>query len=191
MRIIAGRHKGRRLEAVTAHGIRPTSDRVREAIFNIIAHHISNARVLDLFAGTGALGLEALSRGAAHTTFLDHSPQACDIIQKNIERCNIKKNYDIICHDITRLPFPKNISGHAFSLIFMDPPYDTPLLSNTLTSGILNGLLTGDGMIIAEHSVKYPLPGVITGLDIHDQRKYGKTLVSFLTPLSPAMEENG
>ncbi len=188
MRIIAGRHRGRRLEAVTAQGIRPTSDRVREAVFNIIARRIFGVRVLDLFAGTGALGIEALSRGAAHTTFLDYATQACDIIKKNVERCGIHENCDIICHDISRSPLPESIKGPPFSLIFMDPPYGTPLLENTLTSGFLNGLLSKDGMIIAEHSVKSPLPHSITGLDIHDQRKYGKTLVSFLTPLPSSME---
>jgi len=186
MRIIAGQYKGRRLEAVTAQGIRPTSDRVREAVFNIIAGKISGARVLDIFAGTGALGLEALSRGASHTTFIDVSPQACELITKNAERCGIHEKARVICHDMSRGTLPEHIKGEPFSIIFMDPPYGTTLLETALTSGILNQVLARDGMIIAEHSIKVELPHPITGLDIHDQRKYGKTLISFLTP-APSM----
>jgi len=181
MRIIAGHYRGRRLETVSVKGIRPTSDRVRESVFNIISSRISGARILDIFAGTGALGLEALSRGARQATFLDASKDACELIQKNAERCGIQKNYEIICHDISR-PLPEKIKAHRFPLIFMDPPYGTRLLEKTFASGILNELLTQEGMIIAEHSIKEALPHLITGLDIHDQRKYGKTLISFLTP---------
>lgn len=184
MRIIAGQYKGRRLEAVTAHGIRPTSDRVREAVFNIIAGRISGARVLDIFAGTGALGLEALSRGASQTTFMDISPHACELIKKNIERCGIHEKASIICHDMSRGILPEQIKVQPFSIVFMDPPYGTPLLENTLKKGALSQILAQDGMIIAEHSIKMALPHPITGLDIHDQRKYGKTLISFLTPSS-------
>jgi 16S rRNA (guanine966-N2)-methyltransferase len=182
MRIIAGQYKGRRLETVSVNGIRPTSDRVRESVFSIISSRISGARILDLFAGTGALGLEALSRGASQATFMDASREACELIQKNAQRCGIQENCEILCHDISRSPLPGKSRNHVFSLIFMDPPYGTRLLEKTLTSGILKGLLAKDGMIIAEHSIKEPLPHPITGLDIHDQRKYGKTLISFLTP---------
>ncbi len=186
MRIIAGQYKGRRLEAVTTQGIRPTSDRVREAVFSIIAGRISGARVLDIFAGTGALGLEALSRGASHTTFIDVSPQACELIKKNVQRCAIHDKASIICHDMSRGILPEHIKGEPFSIIFMDPPYGTPLLETALSSGILNQVLARDGILIAEHSIKVSLPHPITGLDIHDQRKYGKTLISFLTP-APSM----
>ena len=181
MRIIAGQCKGRRLETVSVNGIRPTSDRVRESVFNIISSRIAGARILDIFAGTGALGLEALSRGASQATFLDASKDACELIQKNANCCGIQENCEVICHDISRTFLPEKIRAHPFSIIFMDPPYGTPLFKETLTSGILNELLAQDGIIIAEHSIKEPLPHPITGLDIHDQRKYGKTLISFLT----------
>ena len=180
MRIIAGQCKGRRLETVSVNGIRPTSDRVRESVFNIISSRIAGARILDIFAGTGALGLEALSRGASQATFLDASKDACELIKKNANRCGIQEKCEIICHDISRPFLPEKIKTHPFSIIFMDPPYGTSLFETTLKSGILNELLAQDGIIIAEHSIKEPLPHPITGLDIHDQRKYGKTLISFL-----------
>jgi len=182
MRIIAGQCKGRRLEAVSVKGIRPTSDRVRESVFNIISSRIAGARILDIFAGTGALGIEALSRGASRATFLDASKEACELIQKNAGRCGIQEKCDIICHDITRAFLPEKIKAHLFSIIFMDPPYGTSLFKETLTRGFLSELLTEDGVVVAEHSIKETLPQPITGLDIHDQRKYGKTLISFLTP---------
>ncbi|SMC51792.1 16S rRNA (guanine966-N2)-methyltransferase [Desulfocicer vacuolatum DSM 3385] len=182
MRIIAGQYKGRRLESVSVNGIRPTSDRVREAVFNIISNRLSGAAVLDIFAGTGALGLEALSRGADRATFVDASKQACELIQKNALRCGIQEHCDIICHDISQTLPPEQLKNNKFSLIFMDPPYASPLFKETLSSGILTDLLTTDGMVIAEHSTKESLPHPITGLDIHDQRKYGKTLISFLRP---------
>lgn len=183
MRVIAGEYKGRRLATVTTRGIRPTSDRVREALFSILGDRIAGARVLDLFAGTGALGLEALSRGAVHAIFMEMSTSACDLIRENIRRCHAEEKTRILCRDISAPLSPDNIAPHRFSLVFMDPPYGTALLEKALTAPELPRMLTPDGMVIAEHSIREPLPENITGLDIKDQRKYGKTLISFLTPL--------
>ena len=185
MRIIAGQYRGRKLAPVSVHGIRPTSDRVREAVFNIISHRVAGARILDLFAGTGALGLEALSRGAAHAVFVESAPTACHLIRENIRRCRAGENTHVVQHEISPQPSWPGLLAHApYTLVFMDPPYGTALLKTALTSPFLAQILSPEGMVIAEHSLKEPLPSSITTLDIQDQRKYGKTLISFLTPAS-------
>ena len=182
MRIISGSLRGRKLEAPRGWDIRPTTDRVREAIFNILSRRPEDARVLDIFAGTGALGLEALSRGAANVIFLEGSPEACRIITSNITRMGVEKSAAIVCHTIGEQPLPEKITQKRFNLVFMDPPYGTGLLGTALTHPDLISCLDSQGLIVAEHSIKEKLPETITGLDIHDQRKYGRTLITFFKP---------
>lgn len=123
MRVIAGMFKGRRLEAPAWEGLRPTSDKLRETLFNILAPRIAGARVLDGFAGTGAVGIEALSRGAAHVTFVDSDRRAAALVERNLSRCGIEAAYSVQRGDVAavlrRLP-----AGAAFDLIVLDPPYD-------------------------------------------------------------------
>lgn len=180
MRIISGNLRGRKLMDLPGNDIRPTSDRVREAVFNILGQKLRDARVLDLFAGTGALGLEALSRGAAHAVFVDGAASSCGIIQKNIDRCHMDQQATLIHHDIMGLPFPHTLADTPFDLIFMDPPYDKGYIETTLAKAGFIDLLTPDGIIITEQSFKNPLTKVSNGLDIYRQKKYSKTFISFL-----------
>jgi 16S rRNA (guanine(966)-N(2))-methyltransferase RsmD len=122
MRVIAGRFKGRRLKAPTWEGVRPTSDKLRETLFNILAARVEGARVLDGYAGTGAVGIEALSRGAAHVTFVERDPRAVSLVQSNLGVCGVAQGYTIHRGDVAsvlrQLP-----TGAMFDLVLLDPPY--------------------------------------------------------------------
>ena len=181
MRIISGTCRGRRLIQIQGKDIRPTSDRVREALFNILGPRVRGARVLDLFAGTGALGLEALSRGADHAVFMDQSKESCEVIRKNIDLCRLGEKADLICRDAASLPFPDRVTAHAFDLIFMDPPYNRGYLEQILKTDDIKALLSSQGLIIVEHSLKESIPESLNGLDILRQKKYSRTRISILT----------
>ncbi|WP_457552386.1 16S rRNA (guanine(966)-N(2))-methyltransferase RsmD [Desulfobacula sp.] len=177
MRIISGRCKGRKLAKLCDEKIRPTSDRTREAVFNILGQRVKKANVLDLFAGTGALGLEALSRGAFHATFIDLS---CDIIHQNLERCRFKKNTRVICCDILTAPLNEHLDKNQFDLVFIDPPYGKGYIEQTLKKKLFADLLAKECIIIAEQSCKECLCIEDSGLDIYRQKKYSKTIIYFI-----------
>lgn len=180
MRIIAGRFKKRKLHTVYSPHIRPTADRLRETIFNILGHHVTDAVVLDLFAGTGALGLEALSRGARGAVFIDHHPQALKLVQKNIQACKAEGQTRIFrgnaCQDLGCIQAHRPL----FDLVFMDPPYRGRAIGPALDQLHRCGALAADARIIVEHAAAEPLPALDACFQMTDQRSYGKTLVSFL-----------
>ena len=130
MRIIAGEFKGRRLAAPTWTGLRPTSDKLRETIFNILAPRIAGALVVDGFAGTGAIGLEALSRGAAHVLFIERDRRAAALIARNSAACGVEGRYTIECGDVATVL--RRGSDAAFDLILLDPPYDQAEVGDVL-----------------------------------------------------------
>ena len=179
MRIIAGQYKGRKLTRIKGMKIRPTSDRIRESLFSILSQKIDNALVLDLFAGTGALGLEALSRGAAKSFFIDKSKESIKIINKNIELLNIKDRTEVLLHDASHIGFPTAFFKNRFDLIFMDPPYNKDLIANILGNVDLLNIMGDDSIIIAEHSIHENDFGKISDFDLFDKRSYGETLISF------------
>lgn len=179
MRVIAGKFKGRKLTGLKGRQIRPTSDRIREALFSILSERIENAVVLDLFAGTGALGIEALSRGAAKAFFIDKSKQAFDIIEKNIELLEIKKGAEIFLHDAYFIRNLKTIVNQKFDLIFMDPPYDKGILNHMFGNVDLLSIMDDNSVIITENSVREKRIENVSGLDLFDRRTYGETLISF------------
>ena len=181
MRIISGSCKGRKLVAPKGWDTRPTSDRVRESVFNIISQEVAGARVLDLFAGTGALGMEALSRNARSALFVDNSQEACAIIKKNISLCRLEESSTVLCHDITQQVLPSWATREKFDLVFLDPPYGRGLIDTVLGSGSFPDILADHALIVAEQSVRENPIQPISTLDIRDQRKYGKTLITFLT----------
>lgn len=181
MRIIAGRHRGTTLAAVgrgddAAH-LRPTTDRVRESLFNVLqggrfGDPISGARVLDLFAGTGALGLEALSRGATHVTFVDNGRVAQKLIRENIAKLRRQDDTAVIGADASKLP-----QGSPCNLIFLDPPYGKDLGGKALANACDAGWLAPEAFIVWEESRAQIAPAGFTSLD---QRRYGDTWVSVL-----------
>jgi len=180
MRIIGGNFRGRKLIALSGDDIRPTSDRVREAIFSILGPRVREARVLDLYAGTGALGLESLSQGAKAAVFVDAAPSSCKIIQKNIDLCKMSEKTTLIHHDIMNSPFPQVLRTEPFDLIFMDPPYGKEYVETTLGKSDFIDLLAPKGILVVELSFKESLAEPVNGLDIYRQKKYSKTLISFL-----------
>jgi len=149
MRVIAGRFKGRRLKAPEWDGLRPTSDKLRETLFNILAPRIAEARVLDGYAGTGAIGIEALSRGAAYVTFVERDPRATALIEENLAECGVEGGYTIRGGDVAAvLPL---MGTSACDLILLDPPYDTP------TSQVLDAsarVLAPGGLIVLERATR-------------------------------------
>jgi len=189
MRIISGQNRGLRLASVgkgdSAAHLRPTSDRVRESIFNLLmggayGDPISGACVLDLFAGTGALGLEALSRGATHVCFIDNGAKAQSLIRKNIEICRAGGSTRTIRRDATRLA---DCPGGPVDLIFLDPPYGQGLGEKALASAQSGGWLAAGALVVFEEGRELPPP---PGFDLSDQRRYGNSYVSILRSESPA-----
>ena len=182
MRIVGGRFRGRSLAAPTHEGTRPTSDRVREAIFNILAHgaaeiELEGARVLDLFAGTGALGLEALSRGALFCLFIEHDAQARALTRRNIEALGLTGVTKLFRRDATELgPAGKN-SG--FTLAFLDPPYGQGLAERALVSAAEGGWLAPGAVAVIEErkGTEVGLPGNYAAFD---QRTWGDTQALFV-----------
>jgi 16S rRNA (guanine966-N2)-methyltransferase len=182
MRIIGGTRRGLKLAEVgegdAAAHLRPTSDRVREAIFNLLinAHGnpVTGARVLDLFAGTGALGLEALSRGAAEACFVDDGVKALALLRANIAKMRVEAETRVLRQDATRLP-PN--PGAPYTLVFLDAPYGKAMGEAALTVAQKGNWLAPGAMLVWEESTP---PVVPAGLEQVDQRKYGDTLVTLL-----------
>jgi 16S rRNA (guanine(966)-N(2))-methyltransferase RsmD len=163
MRIIAGTYKGRRLSAPSWTGLRPTSDKLRETIFNILAPRVPGARVLDLYAGTGALGIEALSRGAAAVTFVERDRRAQELIEENLERCRITDGYVIIRASVAdALDELRDRSTAAqpspFDIAFLDPPYEREPGAGEVT-GVLAAtasVMRQDAVVVLEHARRRP-----------------------------------
>jgi len=179
LRIISGKRRGKKLFAFDGRNIRPTGDRMREAIFNILSSLVIEAVVLDLFAGTGALGLEALSRGAESALFIDNHPDAVLLLKKNIHDCGMARESRVIKWDISQdLNCLKGIQT-GFNLVFLDPPYDRSLVKPALEHLHKTNAVQSDAHIVAEHSLDELLPLDLDCFRMEDQRKYGKSLVSF------------
>ena len=177
MRVISGTCRGRKLIPIKGREIRPTSDRVKEAVFNILGTAVMDAMVLDLFSGTGALGIEALSRGAAHAVFVDAD---CRILSKNIAHCQFQDRADIVEADILSSNGLERLAPDFFDLVFIDPPYGKGYLQQVIKNKALLSRINEKSLIIAEHAAKEKTGLEQTGLDIFRQKKYSKTMISFL-----------
>lgn len=198
MRIISGKAGGRRLASPPGRtlDIRPTSDRAREALFNILGSAVAGSRVLDLFAGTGALGLEAFSRGAAEITFVDFHRQPLEIIRQNISLCVANDDpavVRVLRHDLKK-GLPPSLAGGkvTFDLIFLDPPYSQGLSLKTLQYLGNGTLLTPTGIVIAEERSSESLPDQCEMLHLFDRRIYGDTgfwLYSLSHPTDTSVKE--
>lgn len=183
MRVIGGVLKGKKLFTPRGRMLRPTADRVRESIFNILSDRVAGATVCDLYAGTGAFGIEALSRGARSAVFIDHHRSALDLVRGNLDQCGIREQARVIRWDIRRNLHCLKAGPDAFDLVFLDPPYRRDLVAITLHHLLESNSLDPDAWVVAEHA-----PGEAIALDspklqIFDQRRYGKTLVSFFGPV--------
>ena len=154
MRVIAGRFKGRRLFSPRFAGVRPTSDRLKETLFNVIGARVEGAAVLDAFAGSGAVGIEALSRGAADVTFIEHNPRARALIRRNLAHCGVTSGYAIV--GVALPDAVRRLERARFDLIFLDPPYESEGLEPALDR--LAGLVEPSGLLVLEHARRRPVP---------------------------------
>ena len=179
-RIIGGKLKGKKLHPVHGDLIRPTGDRQRETIFNILSGNVHGAVVLDLFAGTGALGIEALSRGAAFAVFIDVHKIALSLLGRNLRSCGLEKQTTVVRWNIQKGLECLSAAGLTFNLAFMDPPYHRDYLEPTLEHLYRSGCLDNGAVIVVEHAPAEPIPEKDIVYTLYDQRRYGKTLVSFL-----------
>ncbi len=175
MRVITGKARGVALKTPDGMQTRPTADRVKEALFSIIQFEIPCARVLDLFGGTGQLGIEALSRGAQSAVFVDASEKACALIKENLKRTNLQD-----CGKVIRSDYMEYLDRcrEKFDIVFLDPPYAEVFLENALKRLSEIDILQSGGIIIAERPLDKELPWVFPGFTRSKDYKYGKTLLT-------------
>jgi 16S rRNA (guanine966-N2)-methyltransferase len=174
LRVAGGEARGRRLKA--PKGIRPTQGMVKDAIFNLIGPGITDAQVLDLFAGSGALGIEALSRGAASVTFVDREPRGLAILRQNLEALELKARAAVVRADVVRWLEASPDKIKQAGLVFMDPPYEDVVLDRALK--VIDREVDG-AMVLVEHSRRQELP-TLARLRVDRQRRYGDTMVTVL-----------
>jgi RNA methyltransferase, RsmD family len=179
LRIIAGKSRGRRLETVSGIGTRPTSDRVKEALFNIIQMRLTDSIVLDLFAGTGNLGLEAISRGSRKAVFVEKDRNAIAVLNRNCKTLGYLEQIEIIPKDVLKALTDLSKRDILFDIIFIDPPYQKGYEEHVLASIDEGGILEQDGIITVEHDKNIMPPNRVGNLVRFDERVYGRTGISF------------
>lgn len=183
MRIIAGQQKGRTLQGPTGAGVRPTSDRLRETVFNVVRDDVPAATVLDAFAGTGAMGLEALSRGAAHVVFIERDPHAVAVIRRNVATCRAENACAIIRDDFIGVAGRHHQLGPC-TLALLDPPYDFPDLDAAVREA--RRLLSVGGMLVLEHSRRRVPPESVPGLQSRRRIVAGDSAVTLYEAVKDA-----
>jgi 16S rRNA (guanine966-N2)-methyltransferase len=172
MRVVAGRYGGRRLVAPAGGATRPTSDRVREALFSVLGPGVQGARVLDLYAGSGALGIEALSRGAAAVVFVDRSPRAAAAIRANLDALEI--DAEVLRMEARAALRTALVRAGAYDLVFLDPPYRRAAALGRELSEALSAVLAPGARVVSESDRREPLE---LALPLADERRYGDTLI--------------
>jgi 16S rRNA (guanine966-N2)-methyltransferase len=182
MRIISGMSKGRKLVTPKSLSLRPTSDRVKESIFNILSEEIEGGVVLDLFAGTGNLGIEALSRGAKNVIFVEKGRHALGLIQRNLAQLGLEERSEVLPIDAIRAIGILKQRRKTFDVIFMDPPYEKGLVEKTLVKLRSHQIYDKDSILVVEHHRRELLPPIIHDWNLIRRREMGETVVSFLTP---------
>lgn len=186
MRITGGQVRGRILANPKGLDIRPTTDQIREAIFSIIGQDLSGLRVLDLFAGTGSLGLEALSRGALQALFIDNSPQSIALIKKNLALCGFQDSGIILKRDLRRqILLTSALKTELFDLVFLDPPYGKNIIPSLLEDLTPRDMLSSTSQVIAESSKTESLPSRVGNLHTIDIRLYGDTKITLYAHKDP------
>lgn len=188
--MIAGTFKGRRLTAPKGNRlVRPTADRVKESVFSILREQIVDANFLDLCAGTGSIGIEALSRGAKHVTFLERDPRCIEIIERNLHTCGLltesQARYHLLRRDVVKGIAHLCKRSAMFEIIYFDPPYGldlaegSQLYTTCLPRVAESSLLCIDGVLLVEHAKQYVVPDAVGSLKRSRQSRYGDTIVSF------------
>lgn len=178
MRVISGKARGRRLKEPLGRDIRPTTDKVKESIFNILQFDIEGRRVLDLFAGTGQLGIEALSRGAAGAVFVDASPKALALVRENLKIADVAENAEV--YQAESVSFLSH-TPRKFDLVFLDPPYDTPLLEQALNAVFQFDILKPNGIILCESRENQNIPSPVGPYSLYRTYRYGQISLAVIT----------
>ena len=174
MRVVGGELRGRTLRAVPGQSTRPTADRVRQSLFDVLGQRCDGLRVLDLYAGTGALSLEALSRGAAHATLVEQDAKAAQVIERNARELGCAERCTLLRDDVARaLP---RLAG-PFDLVFSDPPYALRAAQETLDALARLGLVAPEGRVVLERDRREARPALREDLELLDERQYGDTVV--------------
>lgn len=182
LRIVGGEWRGQRIRAPRTERVRPTAERVREAIFDLLGQRLDGQRVLDLYAGSGALGIEALSRGAAHATFVERDRTVAQLIRANLEQLAALPRSTVLQADVTA--FVARPAGERFDVVFADPPYQE-LPASACWQTVLARWLAPDGRLVIESAARSPV--AVDGLAAtSDRRRYGDTAVTILVPPPPA-----
>ncbi len=173
MRVITGSARGRKLKTLDSLDIRPTPDAVKEAIFSVIQFDLPTASVLDLFAGSGQLGIEALSRGAEHCVFVDKNPDAVLVVKENLSACKLQSNARVLNMD--SIEYLK-VAKPGLDIALLDPPYRNGLLEEALP--LISKKLNDGAIVICEHESELTLPDEFPGLELHKRYRYGKVAVT-------------
>lgn len=176
MRIIAGDARGRRILAPDSYNIRPTSDRVKESLFNMIGSKVENAQILDLFGGTGNLGLESISRGALFCIFVDSSRESIKLIRQNIKLLGYDKYSQVYNNDAQAALRILNKREMKFDVVFMDPPYKKNIIPTLLTE--TEKILNKDGILVVEHDIRDIIPERVGNIINYRKKNYGDTVIS-------------
>ena len=179
MRVISGKARGLKLDTPKNLDVRPTTDRVKESLFNIINPYIRESNILDLFAGTGSLGIECLSRGAKNCVFVDKSKDSIGIVKSNVKKARVDNESTILNIDFKDAVKRVSVQNQKFDVIFMDPPYYENMFIDCLKSIDELNLLKEDGLIVVEHDTKDLFDDSIGRLYKSREKKYGNTTITF------------
>ena len=179
MRVISGKVRGLKLNAPKNDDVRPTTDRVKESLFNMINSYMMDSDILDLFAGTGSLGIECLSRGANKCVFVDNSKESLNIVKSNIKKARLENESTILNLEFKSAINTLGLKKQQFDVIFMDPPYYKNMFSDALSAVDNNNLLKEDGIIVVEHDTVDKFPDNMGRLYKSREKKYGNTTITF------------
>ncbi|AIQ68704.1 16S rRNA (guanine(966)-N(2))-methyltransferase RsmD [Paenibacillus graminis] len=191
MRVVSGSAKGRPLKSVPGTGTRPTTDKVKEAMFSMIGPYFDGGAALDLFAGTGGLGIEALSRGMDQAVFVDMEQKSIDTVRANLKAARVEEQAEVYRNDAGRALSALEKRGRSFDLVFLDPPYRLKYGNELMLTMVQKGLLRQDAVIVLEHESSYEYPEVIPGFRRTRQAVYGETAVSIYKYEASPQEETG
>jgi 16S rRNA (guanine966-N2)-methyltransferase len=191
LRVIAGEYKGRRLDPVEGTDIRPTSDKVKEALFSILGGAVIDSTFLDLFGGTGGIGIEALSRGARHVVFIDSNNRSIKVLRGNLKRLDIKEHVEVYNADYSTAIRKLYKYGKRFDIIYIDPPYGIGLAESALKEIDQNPILSQAGLIVVEHDSKEDMPQKVGKLYLYRNKKYGNTVLSFYSTNEQSQQKEG
>ncbi len=180
MRIISGKYKGRKLVSFDAKHIRPTTDRVKESLFNILQNRIEGARVLDLFSGTGNLAIESLSRGAGFVDLVESHPKSLALIRRNLENLGVTEGFKI--HPVDAFKYIKNFKGEPYDIVIADPPFTRAWADDLARAIGAAHLLAKDGILVIEAASKEPTSEAYPGLIFLEERKFGDKRLLFFAP---------